>query len=249
MLRGARETCYGRARLRGGGRPRDRDALLPRGGRRPEAARRAREEGRVLRGRRSSPRARRDDPARSATSSRSTRATSATSRRVAVPWRAASASRASTSSPCRRPTRPSRFSRPEEAAPTPSSGTANLLERAGRIERAIEVLRGIAAARARAPRLQSRIEELRKEASVARRDGSATQQAVRSAFGDDARYELREQIGRGGMGVVVRGARSATRPRGRAEASAGEPEGPPAGGGAIPARGAQRLPRSTTPTS
>jgi tetratricopeptide (TPR) repeat protein len=96
------------------------------------------------------------------------------------------------------------FSRPEDAGAETLVWYGNLLARAGRIERAIEVLEQLAQRAPEHPGLTTRLEELRKDLSAARREGSATQQVARSAFGDGARYELREQIGSGGMGVVVR---------------------------------------------
>jgi peptide/nickel transport system substrate-binding protein len=96
------------------------------------------------------------------------------------------------------------FSRPEEAGVDTHFWYGNLIAKAGRIERALEVLEELARRAPDHPGLATRIEELRKEMSSARRESSATQQVARSAFGDGARYEIREQIGSGGMGVVVR---------------------------------------------
>ena len=96
------------------------------------------------------------------------------------------------------------FSRPEEAGADTYFWYGNLIAKTGRIDRALEVLGELAQRAPEHPGLATRIEELRKEASVARREGSATQQVARRAFGDGARYELREQIGSGGMGIVVR---------------------------------------------
>jgi tetratricopeptide (TPR) repeat protein len=96
------------------------------------------------------------------------------------------------------------FSRPEDAGAETLVWYGNLLARAGRTERAIEVLEQLAERAPEHPGLLTRLEELRKDLSAARREGSATQPAARSAFGDGARYELREQIGSGGMGVVMR---------------------------------------------
>jgi len=95
------------------------------------------------------------------------------------------------------------FSRPEETGPDTYVWYGNLLAKAGRIERALEVLRELEQRAPEHPGLATRIEELRKELSSVRRDGSSTQ-VVRRAFGDGARYEIREEIGSGGMGIVLR---------------------------------------------
>ncbi len=95
------------------------------------------------------------------------------------------------------------FSRPEDAGAETFVWYGNLLAKAGRLERALEVLRELEQRSPEHPGLTTRIEELRKELSSVRRDGSATQ-VVRRAFGDGARYEIREEIGSGGMGIVLR---------------------------------------------
>jgi len=95
------------------------------------------------------------------------------------------------------------FSRPEETGPDTYVWYGNLLAKAGRIERGLEVLRELEQRAPQHPGLATRIEELRKELSSVRREGSATQ-VVRRAFGDGARYEIREEIGSGGMGIVLR---------------------------------------------
>ncbi|HEY8121617.1 MAG TPA: protein kinase [Myxococcota bacterium] len=95
------------------------------------------------------------------------------------------------------------FSRPGEAGAETFLWYGNLLAKAGRIERALEVLGELALREPEHPGVVARIEELRRELSSARREGSATQ-VVRRAFGDGSRYELREEIGSGGMGIVVR---------------------------------------------
>jgi tetratricopeptide (TPR) repeat protein len=95
------------------------------------------------------------------------------------------------------------FSRPEDAGADTFVWYGNLLAKAGRIERAIEVLGELASRAPDHPGLTARIEELRKELSTARREGSATH-AYRRAFGEGSRYEIREEIGAGGMGIVLR---------------------------------------------
>jgi tetratricopeptide (TPR) repeat protein len=96
------------------------------------------------------------------------------------------------------------FSRPEDAGADTYVWYGNLLAKAGRVERAIEVLTELAERAPEHPGLTTRIEELRKELSSVRRDGSSATQTYRSAFGETSRYELREEIGAGGMGIVLR---------------------------------------------
>ncbi len=95
------------------------------------------------------------------------------------------------------------FSRPEDAGADTFVWYGNLLARAGRTERALQILTELAERTPDHPGLTTRIEELRKEISSARRDSSATQ-TFRSAFSEGSRYEIKEQIGSGGMGVVLR---------------------------------------------
>ncbi len=95
------------------------------------------------------------------------------------------------------------FSRPEEAGADTFVWYGNLLARAGRTERALQVLSELAERAPEHPGLTTRIEELRKEISSQRKDGSATE-PFRKAFGESSRYEIREEIGSGGMGIVLR---------------------------------------------
>jgi tetratricopeptide (TPR) repeat protein len=97
------------------------------------------------------------------------------------------------------------FSRPEDAGADSFVWYGNLLARAGRPERALQVLTELAEREPEHPGLRTRIEELRKEISTQRRSGSDSQtETFRAAFGPTSRYEVREQIGSGGMGIVVR---------------------------------------------
>ncbi len=96
------------------------------------------------------------------------------------------------------------FSRPEEAGADSFVWYGNLLARAGRPERALQVLTELAEREPDHPGLRTRIEELRKEISTQRRSGDSQTETFRAAFGPSSRYEVREQIGSGGMGVVVR---------------------------------------------
>ena len=97
------------------------------------------------------------------------------------------------------------FSRPDQTSPETFVWYGNLLDAAGRIERALRVFEELRAREPDHPHLATRIDELRKKLSVARRASGDTTQAlgVPGAFSSQ-RYELLEEIGSGGMGVVYR---------------------------------------------
>jgi tetratricopeptide (TPR) repeat protein len=94
------------------------------------------------------------------------------------------------------------FGGPETAAPERQLWFAEIVARAGRPERALRVLEEL---RERAPTLEgvtTRIEELRKAVSKARRQGEGGEPVA--LFDDSSRYELLAQVGSGGMGIVYR---------------------------------------------
>ena len=90
----------------------------------------------------------------------------------------------------------------EEQTPKLRVWHANLLDRAGRPDRALKLLKTLRSdLPKRMPNLDTRIETLQKRAA----EMSSSALSFRgSAFGDESRYELHEQIGSGGMGVVYR---------------------------------------------
>jgi len=90
-----------------------------------------------------------------------------------------------------------------EVDPALRARLAELLERSGEPARALEVLEKLREDEPTFPEISARIESLRKRLSSAR-DTSGRLTAATVPIVAESRYEIIEQIGRGGMGVVFR---------------------------------------------
>ncbi len=93
------------------------------------------------------------------------------------------------------------FSRPDDASPDTFVWYGDLLEKAGRPDRALKVFEELADRRPDHEGVITRIEELRKSISRQKQDSAATEVLPR-AFDESSRYDIVREVGSGGMGIV-----------------------------------------------